>query len=245
MFSEKKIAANRLNAKKSTGPRTSRGKSRTSRNAWRHGWAVVKTGRSAVSANVECMAKAICGDHASPALYEQAVIIAECETVLLNLRAARVAVIKRNSIIGRELERPNQRPCSSSDELTLAFEALAGGDFRPTIRLLRSQARVLRALVARANSKGKIDVKESNRADLEALRLAPSCPDSAIRSSDEGQPPSQARDELDAFQRALPELVSLERYERRTLSRRKRAIRMFSAISTVASFLDREAGRKN
>jgi hypothetical protein len=48
------------------------------------------------------------------------------------------------------------------------------------------------------------------------------------------------RDEVDAFQHALPELLSLERYERRALSRRKRAIRMFEAISLVAPFLGRE-----
>src|SRR5262249_3675968 len=89
MTSQKKILTNRLNAKRSTGPRTSQGKARASSNAWRHGWAVGKTVAFAVSADVERMAKAICGDHASPALYEQAVIIAECEMVLLKLRAAR------------------------------------------------------------------------------------------------------------------------------------------------------------
>src|SRR6266550_487903 len=98
MASEKKIAANRLNAKRSAGPRTSRGKSRASGNAWRHGWAVAKSRHSTVSADVEGMAKAICGEYATPALYEQAVIIAECEILLLNLRAARVAAIKRHSI---------------------------------------------------------------------------------------------------------------------------------------------------
>ena|SRR5262245_30683402 len=108
MTSERKIAANRLNARKSTGPRTARGKSRASGNAWRHGWSVAKIGHSAVSADVERMAKAICGEHATPALYEQAVIIAECEIVLLNLRGAGVAAIER-SIAGRKLERPNQR----------------------------------------------------------------------------------------------------------------------------------------
>jgi hypothetical protein len=50
----------------------------------------------------------------------------------------------------------------------------------------------------------------------------------------------QMRDEIDAFQHALPEVVSLERYERRALSRRKRAIRMFHAISIVAPFLSGE-----
>jgi hypothetical protein len=91
MASDKKISANRLNAQKSTGPRTRRGKSRASRNAWRHGWAVAKTGHSGDSARVECIAKTICGGRAAPALYEQAVIIAECEVLLLQLRAARAA----------------------------------------------------------------------------------------------------------------------------------------------------------
>jgi hypothetical protein len=80
MASEKKIAANRLNAKRSTGPRTSRGKSRASGNAWRHGWAVAKGRHSTVSADVGRTAKAICGKYATPALYEQAVDIAECES---------------------------------------------------------------------------------------------------------------------------------------------------------------------
>ena len=37
MATEKQIAANRANAKKSTGPRTSAGKKKSSRNAYRHG----------------------------------------------------------------------------------------------------------------------------------------------------------------------------------------------------------------
>ena len=90
------------------------------------------------------MAKAICGEDASPALYEQAVIMAECEMVLLKLRAARVAIIRGDSIVGRKLERPNQESCFWADELMLAMEALAGGELRPAINLVKGQTRVLR-----------------------------------------------------------------------------------------------------
>jgi len=45
------------------------------------------------------------------------------------------------------------------------------------------------------------------------------------------------RDDMDALLRALPERVRLERYERRALSRRNRAIRRFEAISVVSVFL--------
>src|SRR5262249_28078111 len=109
MTSEKKIAANRLNAKRSTGPRTSRGKSPASGNPWRHGCAAAKSVPSTAQADVEQMAQAICGDHGSPALYEQAVIIAECEIALLKLRAARIAIIERHRIIEQKPERANQR----------------------------------------------------------------------------------------------------------------------------------------
>jgi hypothetical protein len=37
MSSEKQIAANRANARRSTGPNTSAGKARSRRNAWKHG----------------------------------------------------------------------------------------------------------------------------------------------------------------------------------------------------------------
>jgi hypothetical protein len=239
MTSQKKILANRLNAKRSTGPRTSQGKSRASSNAWRHGWAVGKTIAFAMSADVERMAKAICGDHASPALYEQAVTIAECEMVLLKLRAARVAAIRRHGIVGRELERRNRDPCFIN-ELTFAMEALVGGELRPAIKLLNRQARALRAAVAQCKvGTTKIDPEGSSQAASlqSSLRLTTG---RVRQQAGEVDPGPQPREEADALVYALPELVSLERYERRAMSRRRRAIRMFEAISTVAAFLDRE-----
>ena len=242
MTSQKRILANRLNAKKSTGPRTSWGKSRASGNAWRHGWAVANTVPSPVSGEVERMAKAICGEDASPALYEQAVIMAECEMVLLKLRAARVAIIRGDSIVGRKLEKPNQESCFWANELMLAMEALAGGELRPAINLVKGQTRVLRDAITRVTkAKGKIGAKEADRGDAEESFPTPATNlDTSVRASDEGRDSGEARDEVYELQRALPELVTLERYERRAMSRRKRAMRMFEAISIVTPFLSRE-----
>jgi len=183
------------------------------------------------------MAKSICGEHACPALYEQAVIIAECEIVVLNLRAARVAAVKRHSIVGRKLESSNQLPGFSANEFTFAFEALLGGELHPVIRLIKRQTRTLRAVARMANADAKVGAKQSDRADRkESSPPSATCSHVSTQRSDEGQRATQVRDELDAFQHALPELVSLERYERRAMSRRKQAIRMFEAISTLASF---------
>jgi hypothetical protein len=57
MTSERKIAANRNNAKKSTGPRSEGGRSVSRRNALRHGLAVSIGNDSAFGSDVEDLAK--------------------------------------------------------------------------------------------------------------------------------------------------------------------------------------------
>lgn len=57
--------ANRANAKKSTGPRTARGKARVSRNAIRHGLAAPVTRDPAVAHDIEVLSNALAGKAAS------------------------------------------------------------------------------------------------------------------------------------------------------------------------------------
>src|SRR6266508_2358582 len=95
MSSTRQISANQQNARKSTGPRTRRGKVRASHNAVRHGLAAVNFGDSGVSDQVQRLAKAICKDESDPFRYEQAVIIAESQILLTRVRAARIAAIER------------------------------------------------------------------------------------------------------------------------------------------------------
>jgi hypothetical protein len=92
MTSETKIAASRLNGKKSRGPKTLRGKLQSSRNAWRHGLAATPKAEPTASPAVKRMAKAICGDaYVDPDLYDLAVTIARWQIVLLGLRTTRNA----------------------------------------------------------------------------------------------------------------------------------------------------------
>src|SRR5258708_18967835 len=65
--SERKSAANRRNARASTGPRTAAGKARVARNARRHGLNVPTAADPALSREVEALAQAICGGFAGGA----------------------------------------------------------------------------------------------------------------------------------------------------------------------------------
>jgi hypothetical protein len=147
MTSAKKLAANRANAAKSTGPRTGRGKSRSSGNAVRHGLEALNLGRRERAEEAERLARAICPDRSNPFRFEQAMIAAETQIFLTRVRAARVDA-------------------------------------------QRHQA---------ADSKRGVG--------------------------------SPALSEAERMRRVLTELLKLERYERRALSRRKRAIRRFAALA--------------
>lgn len=242
MISNKKVAANRLNASKSTGPRTLQGKSRARGNAWRHGWSAAIKVHSTDSADVERMAKAICGDHTTPAMYEQALIIAECEILLLNLRAARVAAIKHHRIVELQPKNANQIPGSlTNEEWTLAFEDLELGQPRAVTKLLTRAARAVLAYQAkRAEAEYQNAAQSRNE---QSSQLPPASLDAAVQPASEDRQTPRTRDDVEAFQRALPELVRMNRYEKRALSRRKRAIRMFGAISTFAASQGRKQRR--
>jgi hypothetical protein len=167
MSSERKLTANRINAKRSTGPRSAEGKSRASRNALRHGLATIALRNPAALPQIERMAKAICGEGATRLRYEQALNIAENEYIILMVRAARVADVKRR-----------MWP-ATKEELHLGHET------------------------------------------------------AQIQS--EEQPAPAMNDELAAFLQALPDLVKYDRYERRALSRRQRAIRTLVATSILGA----------
>ena len=87
MTSAKKVAANRLNGRKSQGPRTGAGKARASRNARRHGLAAYSGKDPAVAEQIKAMVDAMCAGDDDPRLRQQAVMIAENQLWLSQVRA--------------------------------------------------------------------------------------------------------------------------------------------------------------
>ena len=126
MTSERKIAANRRNASRSTGPRSDGARARTRRNALRHGLAVITLRDPTISAEVHRLACVICGKDAGPVERQQAVAVAENQLLLLKVRAARVAVIEQ----WLPMSTTEKEHLSGSE---LESRVLAGTSGRPSI----------------------------------------------------------------------------------------------------------------
>jgi hypothetical protein len=97
MTSEAKIAANRRNAQRSTGPRAAPAKARVRRNALRHGLAALVVEDPAVSAEVGRVAAGICGAETDPLDREQVMIVAEAQVTLKRIRKARTEIMEQMS----------------------------------------------------------------------------------------------------------------------------------------------------
>ena len=214
MTSDPEIAANRRNASKSTGPRTWRGKATVSRNAVRHGLASATVDHGHQPEHVERIARLIAGNASNGVRYEQAVIIAESALLISRVRVFRVKAIERF----RERLRSHFFPGSPLPQEIDGMARQHGlgniGEVRKTID------RLCDATEAGVDEL-KACVKELYRGDVSRLiAFGDSC--------DQGAP--EPRTDTECFLLALSEICALERYERRALSRRRRAIRLFDAL---------------
>ena len=89
MTSERKIRANRANARASTGPRTTRGRTRAARNALRHALSLPVCSIPALSKEVQALAHEIAGPGADAETQELARRVAEPQIDLRRVRSAR------------------------------------------------------------------------------------------------------------------------------------------------------------
>ena len=94
MVSPDRLAANRANAKRSTGPLTAEGKARAAANARRHGLSVSVSSDPALRAEVDQLARRILGPFGDEHL-ELAQRIAEAQIDLTRVRQARHRLIQR------------------------------------------------------------------------------------------------------------------------------------------------------
>jgi hypothetical protein len=89
LTSDRKIKANRANARASTGPQTAQGRARAARNALRHGLSLPVCSDPALSEEVEALAREIAGTDANAKIQELARRVAEAQIDLRRVRYAR------------------------------------------------------------------------------------------------------------------------------------------------------------
>jgi hypothetical protein len=99
MATEKQVAANRANAAKSTGPRSPAGKKRAAHNSFRHGL-TTKPSDLEFTHQREKLAHQIAGDTNSELELEVARSAAEGELDLARVRAVKVGLINRVTVMG-------------------------------------------------------------------------------------------------------------------------------------------------
>jgi hypothetical protein len=124
MASERQIAANRRNARKSTGPRSGAGKNRASRNAYRHGLTLSITSTAEYAKQLDKLVREIAGDSKDAIVLERARAIAQAELDLARVRRAKVSLIERASAFG-ELDPP--QAFSAVTQIKRFFDALDRG----------------------------------------------------------------------------------------------------------------------
>jgi hypothetical protein len=95
LTSDRKIEANRANARASTGPQSSQGRARAARNALRHALSIAVCSNPALSEEVEALAREIAGPAANPEIVGLAHQVAEAQIDLRRVRNARHQLLSR------------------------------------------------------------------------------------------------------------------------------------------------------
>jgi hypothetical protein len=89
LTNDRKIKANRANARASTGPNTFHGRARSARNAFRHGLSLPIQYDQALGEEAQALARQIAGPNASAQIQMLAFRVAEAEVDLRRVRLAR------------------------------------------------------------------------------------------------------------------------------------------------------------
>jgi hypothetical protein len=223
MSSQAQVAANQSNGRKSRGPRTAAGKSRASRNALRHGLAAISRYNPAYFPEIDRIAKAYCEGDNDPLLFEQALIMAECDLILMYVAAERLAAIAR-------MRDPKAIPFSDTKaSLARARARFAQAKFAYAKLVKEKAATASKSAMNLGRKSAGTGLEKKATPNTSNLNAAPNSPNKVAT-----QP--RKYDEVEGMLRAVPDLKRLERYERRAISRRNRAMHEFSFIRSLRAF---------
>ena len=200
----KRAASSRINGRKSCGPNTATGKARSSRNAVRHGLTTISRRNPIYCHEIKKIAEALCGSDRDPLLFEQAIVIAENELIVKYVQRERIALIER-------LRDPREIPLVKGNNHAARLNVYMKHD----AEIILAELDELRWRIANRGRDLPYPLPEEvDRPTILPCRWAL---------------PAD-RDDVEAFQKSMPDLKRLSRYERRAWSRRNGAINRFIAI---------------
>ena len=244
MTSKRKIAANRNNSRYSRGPASAAGKKIASRNALRHGLTAIAHHAHMPSFEIDRIGKVLCGNDDDPELVEAALNVAESEMSLRAIRQQKLAAVERlrdvtaialakgdNSLvvgrarsmqswlISRDLERLVPKLMQKyKDKMAppLQVTSTDDGEF-PWLEFTDD-------MVVPIRLKALLEPEDSEPEDSSNVPLPSSAPPNIE---------IEERDEHEVLTEALPDLIKLDRYEQRALSRQRHALRQFMSVKLM------------
>jgi hypothetical protein len=125
LTSDRKIKANRANARVSTGPNTLDGRARSARNAFRHGLSLPNQSDQALSEEVQALARQIAAPSASAQIQMLASRVAEAEVDLRRVRLARHQLLSQalsDPLCDSRAHRPDKMTAIAQPPLANASE---------------------------------------------------------------------------------------------------------------------------
>jgi len=185
------------------------------------------------SDEIEQLARAICGDDKDPAVFAQAISIAENELALRAIREQQVECVER-------LREMTAEPFAVGDNGIKLSKAI----FR---RAMLAREQILLLVPSFLEKyKDQVPANKSPPSPLDIVPLelkvlvdSPETIEEKKRTLDRARKQIKERDDFEAFEQAAIDLIRLDRYERRAWSRQKHAIRAFMNLKLMR---DKETG---